>query len=484
MPGEQAARNRVVALNKSIRSIDTKKNGARDMSEYLKHSKDEISLQIGKISHQLNMIEALGKMSDKYKIKYTFDLLDKDNNKHISASELSDGIRKVNAGSLNFQESLQKTINDIVRYDKDQDATLNLDEFEIYLSTVSKETGTDYRELCELIIMQLLFSETGNTDEEMAALKILEDEIGMNIIETENFNEAFNDEVMRELFELFDLDKDYAVNFSEVAIGLYCILEDIDEATKLTVDIMLMLDVDDERKLSYDGFVRLILNFCAASNNSFDTVKTQFILNMHQVYNSSLDVYQKMMVANEFYDEMKNLEVEQGVMNALHYGKMHKLFALCDLNNDGFISFEELATAMRKFHKAAGISMDYIIEKSFFSMIGFDKDKNQKLDKEEFALFIVGFAQQNSTPDNITDLHELIDFLAVTSLSKENTLEEENYIRAVSAQWTKKIKALQDKMFEPATTNTATDDGGTADIDSPSVSNTLDVVDGGAEKWC
>ena len=96
----------------------------------------------------------------------------------------------------------------------------------------------------------------------------------MNIIETENFNDAFNNEVMHELFELFDLDKDYAVNFKEVVIGLYCILKDIDKATKLTMDIMLMLEVDDKRKFNYDKFVRLILNFCAASNNGFDTVKT------------------------------------------------------------------------------------------------------------------------------------------------------------------------------------------------------------------
>eukprot|EP00548_Thalassiothrix_antarctica_P003563 CAMPEP_0194145634 /NCGR_PEP_ID=MMETSP0152-20130528/17968_1 /TAXON_ID=1049557 /ORGANISM="Thalassiothrix antarctica, Strain L6-D1" /LENGTH=40 /DNA_ID= /DNA_START= /DNA_END= /DNA_ORIENTATION= len=40
---------------------------------------------------------------------------------------------------------------------------------------------------------------------------------------------------------------------------------------------------------------------------------------MHQVDKIPLVVYRKMMVADEFYDEVKNLEVEQGVMNALHY---------------------------------------------------------------------------------------------------------------------------------------------------------------------
>ena len=99
-------------------------------------------------------------------------------------------------------------------------------------------------------------------------------------------------------------------------------------------------------------------------------------------------------------------------------------------------------------------------------------------------LFLVKFAQQNSTPEDITDLRELINFLAVTSLSRENTLEEERYIRTVSDQWTKNIKALQDNMFEPAITNTATDDGSTFDIDSPFISNTLDFSGDDFEKWC
>ena len=61
-------------------------------------------------------------------------------------------------------------------------------------------------------------------------------------------------------------------------------------------------------------------------------------------------------------------------------------------------------------------------------MKNFDTDSDDSLDRNEFALFVVTFANTLGT-----DLHEMIDFMIVASALKDNSEDEKKYIKSLTA---------------------------------------------------
>jgi Ca2+-binding EF-hand superfamily protein len=207
------------------------------------------------------------------------------------------------------------------------------------------------------------------------------------------------------------------------------------DAQRKATGLLLMMDENDQRVLTYEQFAKLIMAMTAASSTSFHDMfeqlkkglknaepVSQYILNEIQATQQELANARERVKAK---DEAKK------TLDALSYGRTALLFDLWDLDKSGTIDFQELLAGLRKYQRAvltnshtnnSGALQTNVladVERDALQIMGHDKDSNQELDKEEFAHAIANYAEFIGT-----DLHELIDFMCVVS-SKSETSEYE-----------------------------------------------------------
>jgi Ca2+-binding EF-hand superfamily protein len=412
---------------------------AESMSDFVKFAKLNLELQLFSLQARYELLQSLAEMSDDEKLELLFSLLDKDQDGHIDARELSDGIRKRNEG-MSFAEGLERAIKFVAIFDTDHNAKLDRAEFKRFIDTMLEEMGASFHELAEFIILQLLFSEGGNGPIEEAVGELVSQDIDEAVKETSEFYDALTDERMLALFNMFDLDGSGEVDFKEVAIGLFKLSRDMQESASAAVELMIMLDRDDSRTLDFEEFARLILNIVVAGDMKFDQVADDLTLIMVQPAVVSEEELVQLIIADEIYNFATDLaEAEKeavAVMDVLSYGKMHKLFDLWDKNGDGYLQYDEILSGMRKYQEAMDI--DESVQRAALFMLAFDENNDQKLSKEEFALALSKYANELDV-----DIHEFIDFLAVVNVLTENPEDEEAYFKAISPQATHEIQLIQ-----------------------------------------
>lgn len=278
----------------------------------------------------------------------------------------------------------------------------------------------------EFLVLQLLFTE----DEEAEDPGLSKEQVAEEVKRHEELMDMLQDPRLIELFKLFDKDGNRELEFQEVAMGLYQMSLDMDESARTTMEVLLMMDnkqVGETRTLNYEQFGRLILAVVASAGTSFDEIADDLTLAMSRPANLNEDDMAKLMVADAFYEAATELQAEQAAqaheMNALTYGRLQKLFDLWDVDGSGDLSFEELSTGLREFQSAAGIPDD--AEKHAELLLQFDVDGDQELGRKEFSRAMLAYADYYKV-----DLHELIDFMCVTTvLGEEKTRGYQNAFR-------------------------------------------------------
>jgi len=147
-------------------STKKKTSKAGSVSDFVKNARADIELQISALTASLLTLDALASMSDDEKLDLLFDLLDKDGDGFINASELADGVRKRNE-DLNFAESLDRAIDLVALFDKDKNAKLDKAEFKQCIDTLLEATGSTFHEFSEFLIFQMIFLEGNDYVEEI-----------------------------------------------------------------------------------------------------------------------------------------------------------------------------------------------------------------------------------------------------------------------------------------------------------------------------
>jgi Ca2+-binding EF-hand superfamily protein len=283
-----------------------------------------------------------------------------------------------------------------------------------------------------------------------------------------------NDPRMMELFVLFDTDKDSVVGFREVALGLYQLTDQMQEAQRQAAALLLMMDHDDKRVLTYDKFAKLIMAFSGASATPLEELNKR-LKEVHSDQNTR-------PVSQEMLDELHvtpnepspRSVADQGkeankTLDALSYSRTSKLFDLWDLDKSGTIDFQELLAGLRKYQRAitskvyansettankANLLAD--VERDALNLMGHDQDSNQELDKGEFAVAMANYAEAIHI-----DLHELIDFMCVVSSQSETSEYETMYSDVFSSS--QQQKALRGGNKFQQSLGTILDMGGDAD---------------------
>jgi len=409
------------------------------MTDFVKVSKMALEMQIFALQAQLQMIDSLNEMSDEEKLTMLFGLIDTDRDGRIDARELADALRKRNA-DLAFADSIERAISFVAAFDTDKDAKLDLNEFKEFLDAILKAMGVTFHELSEFLILQNIFSESGNDFVEDLAGALVSEDINEAVLAKEEFFDASTDPRMMVLFNLFDLDGDGSVDFKEVAIGLYRLTDDMEDAARMAVVVLLMFDKDDKRTLNFEEFAKLMLHVVTAAETKFDDMADKMTLAMVSKKEVTDDDVVNLISGEVLYNLAKDEQEDQmellATIDALQYGRMQKLFDLWDTDKNGVISFAELLTGMRKFNGA--IDMEESVARAAIAMIGFDDNDTQTLDRVEFARALVNFAKASEV-----DVRDLIDFMVVATVVEDDSPEEVAYIKAIASQATSEIKAIQ-----------------------------------------
>mmetsp|Transcript_1310 Transcript_1310/g.1698 ORF Transcript_1310/g.1698 Transcript_1310/m.1698 type:complete len:490 (+) Transcript_1310:283-1752(+) len=446
----------VEQANKAVKENELRYKNVKNISEYVKVSRKKLHLMLFQLEKRRKALNALANYSDEQKMNLLFDIIDKDRNGHIHATELMTLFRRNDAG-VTFKQSLEKAITYIALYDADGDDTVDREEFKNLIARITAEAESSFHEMCEYMIMNILFSQNRNTNKEDTIATMVSGVIDDRVSMRRDYIDALSDGRMRNLFDMFDQDDNQEISFSELADGLYNIKDEKfwrrkDNRKKPVAEILLMADKDENRTLDYNEFVQVMLNMLHAAQAKFDEVAAMLAEAMSN--HAGMDSQEREQAEahyNQQQDMINELKEKRNIKDALNYAKLHKLYDLWDTSDDGFLSYEELTLGLRKYMKT--MNLVAMTEETLFTFLKYDKNKDQMLNKNEFANLIVKFAKKTKT-----QLHKLIDFLAVLSVLQENDKKEEEYIKSVSEQANAQIRAVENYDANKSTSATASKD--------------------------
>ena len=402
----QHAANATMATLEAANSRSNKANSAKDISSFVTQTKWNLELQMRALQSKLDLVKELGEMTSDAKLDLLYNILleDTETSKNIPTSKITEALKSASS-SLIFSADVASAV-DSVQAPSD---VLKRADFQAYCQALVAKMNTNVNDFSEFVVYQVKFG--SNNDSAPAPVDA-----------PDKPSNILNDNRMMALFVMFDKDGDSTVDFKEVAIGLYKLTHNLEDSAKNAAALLLMMDNNDERVLTYETFAKLIMSVAATSNMSFDELADQLTLALTDKTELSEQIMNEIMVIEENLEKIQDAQAEETerkkTLDALSYSKTQRLFELLDANGDGSIDFQELYTGLRKYHKAAKTSSSNV-EGDALMIIGHDKDSNQSLDKEEFAYAIANYADALKTP-----LHELIDFMCVVCSQEASVVEE------------------------------------------------------------
>lgn len=223
---------------------------------------------------------------------------------------------------------------------------------------------------------------------------------------------------MEVLFELFDKNGSGNLSFKEVAIGLYQLSRNIEEATKTAMNVLLIMDKDDTRTLNYEQFGRLIMAIIAATGSTFEIIYDDLAVALTSQNVISDDDLAALTVADVLYATVREeRQNDLSIIDSFSYCRLKKLFDLWDVDGDGNKTISELTGGLQKFQSAASIEMN--AQEQARLLIGFDEDGDHQLDPREFANAMSSYAKAFEV-----ELHELIDYMCVTAVIGDQETNE------------------------------------------------------------
>lgn len=477
----KAVRKTEVA-QKATKGRSKRAKDAHGVSDFVKQTRKELQLQMAAIQSQLDLINELAAMEEDEKLDLLFTLIDIDGDGTVDAKELATAMRKRN-DELSFHDSIENAIDMVATFDVDGDAKLDHNEFRNYVNVMLKELGVNFSEFSEFLVIQILFSENkddkdsknnNNKESNIASTKYIDEEVKAR----EVLFDMLSDERMSELFRLFDIDGTGELVFKDVAVGLYlhAVSDDSDtfknDRTLTAYSLLLMMDKNDKRTLNYEQFGRLMMAVVAAANCTFDDIADDLTLALTTHTNYIDDkTLTSLFVPDTVYQLAKEInrsfkkkgKSNDMMMNPLSFGRLNKLFQLWDVDGDQNLTLDELTDGLERFQKALEGYVDIEknngtngtdnnnnnngAQKHALLLFDFDTDGNNTLDTVEFACAMVHYAKTHKV-----DLHELIDFMCVTtvmgSTSKSSKSFQAAYGRALGKDVIKKIKLASESYYE------------------------------------
>lgn len=404
------AANTTMATLEAANSRSIKANSAKDISSFVTQTKWNLELQMRALQSKLDLVKELGELTADAKLDLLYNILleDAGSSKSIAVNDFQSALTLAST-NLTFASSVQDALKEVEAPSK---GDLKREDFQEYCQKLVESMKTTVNDFSEFVVYQVKFG----GDVAPAAAASAE-----ALIPAKKKN-ILNDPRMMGLFVMFDKDADSTVDFKEVAVGLYKLSNNMKDSAKNAAALLLMMDKNDERVLTYETFARLIMSVAAASNLTFDELADQLTLALTDKSELSEEVMNEIIMVEENLERIQQAQAQESerkkTIDALSYSKTQKLFDLWDADGDGTIDFQELLRGVRKYLKASNMSSTEA-EKDALMIMGHDKDSNQALDKEEFAYAMANYAESIQKP-----LHEVIDFMVVVGSKETSKMDE------------------------------------------------------------
>jgi Ca2+-binding EF-hand superfamily protein len=403
------AANTTMATLEAANSRSIKANSAKDISSFVTQTKWNLELQMRALQSKLDLVKELGDMTANAKLDFLYNILLEDANTSTSIALLDFQAALTSASTnLSFSASVSAALKEV---ETPTETSLKREEFQDYCQKLVESMHTTVNDFSEFVVYQVKFGGDGAPAPAAAA----------SVLSSKKRN-ILNDPRMMALFVMFDKDADSTVDFKEVAIGLYKLSNNMKDSAKNAAALLLMMDRNDERVLTYETFAKLIVSVAATSDLTFDELADQLTLALTDKSELSEELMNEIIMVEENLEKMQQAQAEETqrrkTMDALSYSKTLKLFELWDADGDGSIDFQEVLRGIRKYLKASNLSSTEA-EKDALMIMGHDNDSNQALDKEEFAHAMSNYSESIQKP-----LHEVIDFMVVVGSKETNKVEE------------------------------------------------------------
>ena len=227
-----------------------------------------------------------------------------------------------------------------------------------------------YLELSEMLIMNVVFSASDANDtrsrsgsflcanggDDSAVGLDLGKEVEEEIKEQEHIQRLSHDTRMQALFGLFDADHDGLINFKEVVVGMYKIMENVEGANKAAVEALLLCGNTTTKTLDFDMFTKFIIHVVAALPNhvTFEDVADTMTKQVATGSQLSEEQLNNMFALDNSMKRMKSVVNLNGIDPELidsvsqeDIERISRLFELWDTDHDGQLNFHELALGLR-----------------------------------------------------------------------------------------------------------------------------------------
>jgi Ca2+-binding EF-hand superfamily protein len=375
----------------------------------------------------MGRITKFAAMEENEKIDYLFSLIDSDGGGTIDAKELAAVMRKNE--DLSLADSIENSIDMVATFDTSGDGELDLEEFRSYVTAMVGELGVkSSSEFTEPLVVQILLGDKNDDDEE----GLSGEDITEKVMARQALFEVLADDRAKALFQQFETSEGQA-NFKDVATGLYRMARHVDESTRETMELLLMMERNDTRTLNYEQFGRLVIAIASASKTDVNFFLDDFSAAMDDDGSVGTDSAMGILFSCDTSTVDDGGASEQEI-DALSYRRLKKLFRLWDVDGDGDITLSELTAGLKSFKRAAGIKGD--AKREAKALLGFDIDGDMQLDPREFARAMTHYAKAYGI-----NLHELIDFMCVSSAnrkSQDSEWEDDGFGEVqVNSGWTK-----------------------------------------------
>eukprot|EP00542_Grammatophora_oceanica_P020638 CAMPEP_0194047640 /NCGR_PEP_ID=MMETSP0009_2-20130614/25089_1 /TAXON_ID=210454 /ORGANISM="Grammatophora oceanica, Strain CCMP 410" /LENGTH=514 /DNA_ID=CAMNT_0038693309 /DNA_START=184 /DNA_END=1728 /DNA_ORIENTATION=- len=393
------------------------------------------------LQSELAFLDILLQMNNEGRLRTLFLLFDTDAGGTVSSQEMARCLKKMDTGKT-FSESLDAAVLSVQAFDRDGDGVMDVVEFAEFVDDLVESLACTFEDLCQFLTLRVAFADSGAGVLDDAIVAFVQDSTtnnsgnnnaGMSI---DSFNDAVVEVRMILLWQMMDDGGGRGVEFEAVVKALFHVTQHMDESPRKA--LLMCADNSSRNTLDYDQFSSLLLNVVAAGSLNFHDVANSMTLSICKNDVTRTDL-KDLFVGDEIYKTA--LAEQQGgsavadyeILDALQYGRLNRLFDLWDLDHSNTLEFSELVLGMRKFHEAKEV--DKTVEESVEAFLAFDDNNDQVLDRQEFATLLAQFARAARVP-----LHELIDFMVVTSAVKDNSSVEQAYIESVKSRAGEQLK--------------------------------------------
>ncbi|KAK9819114.1 hypothetical protein WJX74_003904 [Apatococcus lobatus] len=220
-------------------------------------------------------------------------------------------------------------------------------------------------------------------------------------------------EQIKILFQEWDTNRDGYVDFQELALGLSRLgpQQLVGAAADSAVKCLTEFDKDRNQKLSLEEMEAFVRHVAQQSQSEVSDVTQLLILTALQ--SQPQDKVNQTILSVVRDEAVKRVRKAQDYTSALKDPRMSQLFHALDRNNDGQISFAELALAIKKLDPNASLAEARSLGVDCLLLV--DADSKRYLGEPEFAKFIQRLCMLSGK--KFTELADKLLSLAKTSLT-------------------------------------------------------------------